>query len=113
MHSDEPVNQLSDDPTLSQGTQQLKAGHPETHVVITVFCDDALGMYVRVDAKIIFSETYEIRTPLGRAKRVPYSEVSSFQRIAVWDQTRCPYFTGCPHFTGLLFTCFTVVHDCL
>jgi hypothetical protein len=30
-------------------------------------------------------------------------------RTAVWDQMRCPYFTGCPHFVGLLFTGFTVV----
>jgi hypothetical protein len=30
-------------------------------------------------------------------------------RTAVWDQMRCPYFTGCPHFAGLLLTGFTVI----
>jgi hypothetical protein len=50
---------------------------------------------------------------LGRAKSVPNSEVSSFTgqfvlKTAVWDQMRCPYFTGCPHFAGLLLTSFTV-----
>jgi hypothetical protein len=46
---------------------------------------------------------------------VPISDVSSFQgaictgTAGVWDQMRCPYFTGCPHFAGLLFTGFTLV----
>jgi hypothetical protein len=61
----------------------------------------------------IYRETCEIRTSLGQAKCSPNSEVSSFQgaictKRAVWDQMRCPYFTGCPHFAGLLFTGFIV-----
>jgi hypothetical protein len=51
------------------------------------------------------------------AKSVPLnSEVSSFhraiskQRTAVWDQMRCPYFTGCPYLAGLILTGFKVVY---
>jgi hypothetical protein len=58
----------------------------------------------------IYSETCEIRTPLGRAKNVPNSEVSSFQGAICTENSslRRPYFT-CPHFAGLLFTGFTVI----
>jgi hypothetical protein len=60
-----------------------------------------------------YSETCEIRTPKGQTKSVPISEMFSFHRAIcnekqLWDQMRCPYFTGCPHFAGLLFTGFAV-----
>jgi hypothetical protein len=32
-------------------------------------------------------------------------------KTAVWNQMRCPYFTGYPHFTGLPFTGFTVLSN--
>jgi hypothetical protein len=41
-------------------------------------------------------------------QRCPHFRVQFALRTAVWDQIRCPYFTGCPHFAGLLFTGFTV-----
>jgi hypothetical protein len=41
-------------------------------------------------------------------QRCPHFKGQFALRTAVWDQMRCPYFTGCPHFAGLLFTGFTV-----
>jgi hypothetical protein len=41
-------------------------------------------------------------------ERCPHFTKQFALRTAVWDKTRCPYFTGYPHFAGLLFTGFTV-----
>jgi hypothetical protein len=41
-------------------------------------------------------------------QRCPHFRVQFALRTAVWDQMRCPDFTGCPHFAGLLITGFTV-----
>jgi hypothetical protein len=63
-----------------------------------------------------YSETCEIRTPVGRPKSVPNLKVALFQGVICTQNSslglqRCLYFTGCPHSIGLLITGFTELYS--
>jgi hypothetical protein len=63
-------------------------------------------------------ETCEIRTPLRRARqkfliqRCPHFRSQFSLKTSVWNQARCPYFTGCPLFPRMLFTGFNCTVCC-
>jgi hypothetical protein len=84
---------------------------------VTLHSDHSPNDHLHAETRSIiivdYSKTCEIRAPLGRSNSVPNWEVFSFHRAvsaesSIWDQMRCPYFTGCPYFAGLLLTSFIV-----
>jgi hypothetical protein len=54
------------------------------------FGSDRFPVLAMVIGRYMYSETCEIRTPLGQVKSVPYSEVSSFQRAIFTEDSWGP-----------------------